>query len=246
MTEIENTLAQRYTSTLQNIEASAARAGRDINDIRLIAVSKTRSLSEVQALAKLGQRCFGENTLQDAMTKVNGFPCPDDHGHPIYPEWHFIGHLQSKKAGKVASSFHWVHTVDSLKLLEKLSNAAIQHHLRQPLQCLIQVNVSGEESKSGLSTDKLNTFVQDVRSRELPGVELRGLMTIGVQGDDVRTRTCFCRLRELQQAIYSDFTLPGFDQLSMGMSNDYAIAIEEGATMIRVGSAIFGPRQYAT
>jgi pyridoxal phosphate enzyme (YggS family) len=239
-------LAESYHRILEQIRQCAIQSGRDPTNVRLIAVSKTRTFAEVLSLAKLGQHCFGENTLQDAMTKISQFPYRDENNTQITPEWHFIGHLQSKKAGKVASHFQWVHTVDRIKVAEKLSAAMLQQQAgADRLQCLIQVNVSGESSKSGVAPGELDALVENVLQQQLAGIELRGLMTIGVRGNDSDSERCFQQLRELQQGIARRFDLSRFDQLSMGMSDDYCLAIAHGATLVRVGSAIFGPRDYA-
>ncbi len=228
--------ADKLRAVYQQIADCAARAGRDANEVRLIAVSKTRSLEEVRAVAACGQHDFGENTVQDALTKI-----PYLHSDAI--QWHFIGHLQSKKAGKIPGHFQWIHTIDSLKLAQKLSSAMQNHQMTVPLDCLIQVNVSAEESKSGLAPEAVRPFLDELLQAELPLLNWRGLMTIGVRADEAKTRTAFAGLRELQQACSAEFSLPDFDQLSMGMSGDFCLAIEEGATMVRVGTAIFGARQ---
>ena len=228
--------AERLEAVQREISHCAKRAGREVQDITLVAVSKTHTLEEVKAVAELGQRCFGENTIQDAMTKV-----PFMGGDT---EWHFIGHLQSKKAGKVAGHFQWIHSVDSLKLAQKLSNAMLNHSSESVLNCLVQVNVSGEDSKSGIMPEEVKPFLKQVLALDLPCLRWRGLMTIGVRGDEQQTREAFRQLRELQLSCQSELDLPEFDQLSMGMSGDYCMAIEEGATMIRVGTSIFGARHY--
>ena len=227
--------ASNLLSVQQEIQQCAERAGRDSNEIRLIAVSKTRSLDEVKSVASLGQVCFGENTIQDAMTKI---PYLNQN-----VEWHFIGHLQSKKAGKIPGYFQWIHSVDSIKLAQKLSNAMLSNSKNSTLNCLIQVNVSGEDSKSGLKPAEVKSFLQDVITQQFPCLVWRGLMTIGVQGEKQQTRHAFAQLRKLQQACKAEFELQDFDQLSMGMSGDYCLAIEEGATMVRVGTSIFGERK---
>ncbi len=236
MTGAETNLADNLSIVQQKIQHCAEAVGRDMNDIRLIAVSKTRSLDEVKSIASLGHNCFGENTIQDAMTKVPFFNNKE-------VEWHFIGHLQSKKAGKLPGYFQWIHSLDSIKLAQKLSSAMLNNASNSELNCLIQVNVSGEGSKSGLKPAELKSFLQDVLKLQLPCLKWRGLMTIGVQGDEQQTRKAFAQLRELQQFCKAEFGLENFDQLSMGMSDDYCLAIEEGATMVRVGTSIFGQRQ---
>lgn len=231
---MSNSLADNLSIVQQNIQQCAEKSGRDVNDIHLIAVSKTRSLDEVKAIASLGQKHFGENTIQDAMTKIPHLQQD--------VEWHFIGHLQSKKAGKLPGYFQWIHSVDSLKLAEKLSSAMMNHTKNSVLNCLIQVNVSGEATKSGLMPDEVNPFLKQLLKLELPCLQWRGLMTIGVKGDEQQTRNAFAELRILQERCKAEFGLQNFDQLSMGMSGDYCLAIEEGATLVRVGTSIFGQR----
>jgi len=227
-------LADNLSELHLKIKACAAAAGRDVNEIQLIAVSKTRTLAEVEKVAELGQISFGENTVQDALTKI---PHLNQH-----LEWHFIGHLQSKKAGKVPGYFQWIHSIDSLKLAQKLSVAMSRHSDSSTLNCLIQVNVSGDENKSGLKPNQVKPFLRELLSLALPCLQWRGLMTIGVQSDEQQTRKAFAQLRELQQQCQAEFNLSAFNQLSMGMSGDYCLAIEEGATLIRVGTSIFGQR----
>ena len=231
----ENLLAINLPKVQQKIQQCAERAGRDINEIRLVAVSKTRSLDEVKSAVSLGQNVFGENTIQDAMSKI-----PQLNNKAL--EWHFIGHLQSKKAGKIPGYFQWIHSIDSTKLAQKLSNAMLSNSKSSRLNCLIQVNVSGEDSKFGLKPAAVKPFLQEVLDQQFPCLVWRGLMTIGVQGDESQTRRAFAQLRELQQSCKEVFALSDFDQLSMGMSGDYCLAIEEGATLIRVGTSIFGQR----
>jgi hypothetical protein len=231
-----NTLSSNLAAVKRHIEGIALSTGRAPGDIKLVAVSKTRSLEEVKQAITAGQKVFGENTIQDALTKI-----PQLKG--MNAEWHFIGHLQSKKAKQIPGNFDWVHSVDSLKLAQKLSTA-MAGSTGSDLNCLIQVNVSEETTKSGLKTNKVVPFLDEVLELKLPGINWRGLMTIGVQGDDRQTRAAFARLRQLLERCRQETGLEHFDQLSMGMSNDYAIAIEEGSTMVRVGTAIFGQRDY--
>jgi len=235
-TIVENLLAANLNKVRQKIQQCAERAGRDLSEIQLIAVSKTRPLDEVSSLVASGQSAFGENTIQDAMSKI-----PELNNQAL--EWHFIGHLQSKKAGKIPGYFQWIHSVDSIKLAQKLSNAMLNNSKNSRLNCLIQVNVSGEDGKSGLKPAEVKAFLQDVLNQQFPCLLWRGLMTIGVQGDEQQTRKAFAQLRELQQSCKEVFGLADFDQLSMGMSGDYCLAIEEGATMVRIGTSIFGQRK---
>ncbi len=232
-----STIADNLQRVQQNIKRCAEQSGRDSSDILLVAVSKTRSLSEVQGVLALGHTVFAENTIQDAMSKIPHL------SHELAIEWHFIGHLQSKKAGKLPGYFQWIHSVDSIKLAQKLSSAMSKNYQHAVLNCLIQVNVSGEESKNGLTPEQLDDFLQQVITLDLPCLQWRGLMTIGMRGDEQKTREAFAKLRELQKNCREKFNLENFDQLSMGMSDDYCLAVEEGATIIRIGTSIFGERQ---
>ena len=232
----DNLLADGLDTVRREIRRCAKKAGRNADEIQLIAVSKTRSLDEVESVLSLEQYVFAENTIQDAMSKI-------PYINHVDIEWHFIGHLQSKKAGKLAGYFQWIHSVDSLKLAQKLSTAMLNHSKNSILNCLIQVNVSGEDSKSGLTPAEVKPYLQQVLDLNLPCLQWRGLMTIGVRGDEQQTRDAFAQLKELQKSCQQEFDLKNFDQLSMGMSNDYCLAIEEGATLVRVGTAIFGERQ---
>lgn len=230
----ENPVLESSQKVLNEIQRCAESAGRNSDDIRLVAVSKTRSLAEVAAAAEAGLHDFGENMVQDALTKI-----------PYLPqqlEWHFIGHLQSKKAGKIPGHFHWIHSVDSIKLAKKLSTAMQNYNENARLNCLLQVNVSGEPSKYGIMPEQVKPLLQEILHLELACLNWRGLMTIGVRADEQQTRNAFKVLRQLQQTCSEEFCLPEFDQLSMGMSADYCLAIEEGATMVRVGTSIFGDR----
>jgi pyridoxal phosphate enzyme (YggS family) len=229
--DIRNNLA----AVKRHIHDCAVRSGRVPDEITLVAVSKTRSLDEVRMAIDAGQIDFGENTVQDALSKI-----PELKGS--HSQWHFIGHLQSKKARQIPGNFHWVHSVDSLKLAQKLSSAMLNAEEDTSINCLLQVNVSAEPSKSGLNTTGVVPFIDELLQLQLPRIKWRGLMTIGVQGDDASSRAAFSGLRSLLDQCQREFGLEEFDQLSMGMSNDYPIAIEEGSTMVRIGTAIFGER----
>lgn len=218
-----------------NIEAAAKNAGRSVDDIKLIAVSKTRNVTQVQQAIDAGLNVFGENTVQDAMTKIPVLGTEKN-------EWHFIGHLQSKKVKFIPNNFRWIHTIDSIQLAKKLSDSMFRAGVKQNLNCLLQVNVTGESSKSGIPVLNLNAFIDELLSMDIPCLRWRGLMTIGVKDNIEKTRDGFIRLRESLDLHKGKFNPEDFDQLSMGMSEDYQIAIEEGATMIRLGTSIFGKR----
>ena len=228
-------IRKNLAAVKHHIQEVAVRAGRTADEITLVAVSKTRSLDEVRLAIEAGQIDFGENTVQDALSKIPEL-------NATKSVWHFIGHLQSKKARQIPGNFHWVHSIDSLKLAQKLSNAMTNAGEGAHINCLLQVNVADEASKSGLNRTEVVPFMDELLRLELPCISWRGLMTIGVQGDDALTRAAFAELRIKLDECQREFGLESFDQLSMGMSNDYPIAIEEGSTMVRVGTAIFGER----
>lgn len=229
-------IAENLSAVKHHIKELSLKSGRAGDAVKLIAVSKTRSLQEVQQIISAGQRDFGENTIQDALTKI-----PELTEHNI--DWHFIGHLQSKKAKHIPGNFKWLHSIDSLKLAQKLSAEIVRHHKNLEVNCLIQVNIAEETSKSGLTQTEVLPLLDELEQQKLPGLNWRGLMTIGVQGNDVQTGMAFSALRDLLNKCQQASGLEGFDQLSMGMSSDYAIAIQEGSTMVRIGTAIFGDRK---
>lgn len=212
------------------IATACARAGRATDSVRLLAVSKTHGPAAVRAAAAGGQRRFAENRVQEAAAKIP--ECPGS------LEWHLVGHLQGNKAALAARLFDWVHSVDSTKLLEALDRHAREAGRR--LNVLVQVNVSGERSKSGLAPDAA-PGVLALASR-LGHVQVRGLMTIPPLAEDPeKSRPCFRRLRELRDAWAAETGLD-LAELSMGMTHDLEVAIEEGATFVRIGTGIFGAR----
>jgi pyridoxal phosphate enzyme (YggS family) len=216
------------------IQLAAADAGRNPAEIRLIAVSKYMPVEYIRQAMQSGQYIFGENTLQDATEKLDSITDPR-------LEWHFIGHLQSNKAKHVPGNFHWLHTLDSLKLAKKLSDA--WNDTEPPLQVLLQVNIANDPRKYGLDPDTATQLATALLQLELPGICLRGLMTIGHEhATPEERRHDFTALRYLRDEIANRTGSELFSELSMGMSDDFEIAIAEGATMIRVGSSIFGPR----
>jgi len=226
------------TSISANLQAVAARiaaaalaAGRDPASIALLVVSKTRPAEDVRAAALVGQNAFGENYVQEGVDKIDAL-------RGLALEWHFIGPLQSNKTRPVAESFDWVHGIDRLKIAERLSSQRSGD--LAPLNVCIQVNVSGEASKSGVTPVEVPELARAIAV--LPQLRLRGLMCIPEPSTDqslVRSR--FAALRVLRDALVAEgMTL---DTLSMGMSHDLEAAIAEGATIVRVGTAIFGERQ---
>jgi pyridoxal phosphate enzyme (YggS family) len=218
----------------QRIRQAAVAAGRNPGEIRLIAVSKYMPVEYLHQAMRAGHYIFGENTLQDATMKLAAIPDPR-------LEWHFIGHLQSNKARFIPGNFHWLHTLDSHKLARKLSDA--WHAGQQPLQVLLQVNIANDPRKYGLSPELTQRFVKELLQQELPGIRLRGLMTIGREhAAPEERRQDFIALRRLRDEIAASLPVDSFTELSMGMSDDFEIAVAAGATMVRVGSSIFGPR----
>jgi PLP dependent protein len=229
-------IAQHLEEVRQRIAQAAKTASRDAADVTLLAVSKTFPADDVRAAFECGQRAFGENYVQEGIAKIAAL---SDVRAQI--EWHFIGPLQSNKTKVVAEQFDWVHSIDRLKIAERLS--AQRPEGSRALNVCIQVNVSGEDSKSGVSPDEAAALAHAVTA--LPGLRLRGLMAIPEPAESLdEQRVPHARLRELMRALIAD-GLP-LDTLSMGMSADLEAAVLEGATMVRIGTAIFGKRTYNT
>ncbi|MGB5605393.1 MAG: YggS family pyridoxal phosphate-dependent enzyme [Gammaproteobacteria bacterium] len=234
MTPAAGTISHNLEAVIERIHRAAAVAGRKPDEIRLIAVSKYMTPDLVRQAIAAGQRCFGENTVQDAQTKQQLLDDPAT-------EWHFIGHLQSNKARFIPGNFAWLHTLDSLKLATRLSGCI---SVTTPaLNVLLQINIADDPAKSGLSASRVYPFVDEFLRTELPGIRLRGLMTIGPSAaSPEERRRDFSALRDLRDRCAARFGADHFQELSMGMSSDFEIAIAEGATMVRVGTAIFGAR----
>lgn len=208
------------------IAEAALRSGRDPGAVKLIAVSKTVGVEMVRRAAALGIEDFGENRVQDAAEKVAAMPGL---------RWHFIGHLQSNKVKEVLPAYVLIHSLDRLSLAEALQDQA--NKIGHPAEVLIQVNVSGEQSKFGLAPGELPAFLEKISVFDQ--VRVKGLMTMAPHLEDPEeTRSYFRQLRLLRDANQKEgLTLP---ELSMGMTNDFFVAVEEGATMVRIGSALFG------
>ncbi len=225
------TLQNNLQAVLGRIAAACAAAGKPESSVRLVAVSKTFPAGSVREAAAAGQRDFGENYLQEALAKVQALS-------DLSLVWHFIGPIQSNKTRAIAQSFQWVHSVDREKIAARLSEARPAN--LPPLNVCIEVNVSGEASKSGVAPDALAALARRVAA--LPRLALRGLMAIPEPTPDpALQRLRFRAVRELKDALVRE-GLP-LDTLSMGMSADLEAAIAEGATMVRVGTAIFGERK---
>ncbi len=230
----DHTLQERYEALRHRIRAACDSAGRDPRTVSLLAVSKTFPSSAVLALADLGQRAFGENYLQEALGKISD--CRRQ--RPELPlEWHFIGPLQSNKTRAIAEHFDWVHSVDRERIARRLSEQ--RPASAAPLSVCVQVNVSGEASKSGCAPDEAAALAHAIAA--MPRLALRGLMAIPEPTDDeALQRARFATLARLRDALRTEGL--ALDTLSMGMSGDLETAIAEGATLVRVGTALFGER----
>ena len=228
-------VARHLDEVRQRIAKAAADASRDASSVELLAVSKTFPAEDVRAAFDAGQRAFGENYVQEAVAKIAELA---DLRSEI--EWHFIGPLQSNKTKVVAENFDWVHSVDRLKIAQRLSEQRPDG--MAPLNVCLQINVSGEESKSGVAPDEALTLARQIAA--LPSLRFRGLMAIPEPAATLdEQRAPHRRLREVLDALRADGL--ELDTLSMGMSADLEAAILEGATMVRIGTAIFGARDYS-
>lgn len=225
-----SSIADNLENIRARVAAACAAAGRLAPDVRLLAVSKTFGPEAIREAAAAGQRLFGENRVQEAAAKIP--ECPGR------LEWHLVGHLQSNKAFVAANLFDWIHSVDSIKLLDTLDRHA--ETVGRRLNVLLQVNVSGERAKSGLPPAEVPAVL--TRIPHLRNVTVRGFMTIPpLTADPEKARPHFRRLRELRDQWTRDLGLD-LPELSMGMTHDMDIAIAEGATIVRVGTGIFGDR----
>ena len=226
-------IADNLASVMHHIDEAAQKAGRSPDSIRLVSVSKQVSSGKIIEAYQAGSKCFGENKVQEAVSKIDEVNAQDI-------SWHFIGHLQKNKIKYLDSRFELIHSIDSLSLAEKISTYCEGQNQRQAV--LLQVNVSGEEAKFGMTPaeleDQLSAFGQ------LKGIQVQGLMTIPPQNPEAEnSRQYFSALRVLRDKFQA-MNIEGVElkELSMGMTNDYLIAVEEGATLVRVGNAIFGQR----
>lgn len=234
-------MTQTRKALQRDLTHLAEKYARDPNTVKLLAVSKTRSIDEIIALADQGQTCFGENYLQEALDKITAL-------RDRQLEWHYIGGIQSNKTKPIAENFDWVHTVDRLKIAQRLNDQRPTD--KAPLNICIQINSSGENSKGGVTFDELSELARQILS--LPRLRLRGLMTLPAPEADLnRQRQPFLALRQARdvlrdqlRATQPDLDTLCLDSLSMGTSNDYEAAIAEGGTLIRIGTALFGPRSY--
>lgn len=223
-------LPERLKGIKTRIGAAARRAGRAPEEVGLIAVTKTHPAQSIEPLFELGQSAFGENRVQEALEKMEALAGRG--------EWHLIGHLQRNKAALAAGRFALIHSVDSVRLIEELEKQAAKRNVVQSI--LLEINIAGETEKTGAAPDELAGMLQSLSMA--PHLSAEGLMTMApYDPDPEKARPHFARLRELLRAIG---TRPGFTprHLSMGMSGDFEVAIEEGATLVRIGTAIMGER----
>jgi len=228
--EIMSTISEGLQAITARIGAAAAAAGRAPEDIQLVAVSKTFPPEDIRAAFACGQRAFGESYVQEALDKIN-----DLSDLPL--EWHFIGPIQSNKTRAIAETFQWVHSVDRLRIAQRLSDA--RPAAFEPLQVCLQVNISGETSKSGVARAEVAPLAEQVS--HLPNLRLRGLMAVPRQtSDPAEQKAAFHLMRDLLDRVRARGI--ALDTLSMGMSDDLEAAIQEGATIVRIGRAIFGER----
>ncbi|HSJ54346.1 MAG TPA: YggS family pyridoxal phosphate-dependent enzyme [Anaerolineae bacterium] len=235
-------LAENLQSVQERVATAARRAGRDPAQVTLVAVTKNQPREAIAAAFDLGLRHFGENRVEEAESKIPGLPGGIT--------WHMIGHVQSRKARQVVPLFQVVHSVDSARLAARLDRLCVEEGERLPI--LLQVNVSGEESTYGLAAER---WAEDCDQRRellavvaeivaLPGLQVLGLMTMApIVADPEQVRPVFASLRHLRDELAGIYPEAGWHHLSMGMSDDFEVAVEEGATLVRVGRAIFDPDQ---
>lgn len=231
MSSIE-TRIQKTREHILEVERKCGRSGK----VTLLAVSKTKPAQMIRDAWTCGQKAFGENYVQEGVDKVQELADLTD------IEWHFIGPIQSNKSRLVAESFHWVHSVDRLKIARRLSEQRPEG--KAPINICLQVNIDNQPTKSGLTPDEVLTTAKEVIA--LKGVKLRGLMAIPAPSDDAQQqRVPFKAMKDLLTQLQEEFPDEQLDTLSMGMSGDMEAAIEEGATIVRIGTAIFGARDYS-
>lgn len=229
-----SSIADNIGSVTRRIQKATLKAGRSAGSVHLLAVSKTRPADELRTAYSAGQRAFGENYVQEALDKMAELQELDA------IEWHFIGPIQSNKTRQIAEAFAWAHSVDRLKIAQRLNDQ--RPSTLPPLNICLQVNINNEESKSGCALEDLINMADAIE--EMPNLSLRGLMAIpDPDQPEAELRSSFRKLANALKQMHQE--APGcgpLDTLSMGMSGDLEMAIEEGATWVRVGTALFGPR----
>ncbi|PCM43138.1 YggS family pyridoxal phosphate-dependent enzyme [Marinobacter sp. ANT_B65] len=229
-----SSIADNLGSVTRRIQKATLQAGREPDSVSLLAVSKTRSPDELREAVAAGQRAFGENYLQEALDKIEALSDLGD------IDWHFIGPIQSNKTRQIASAFSWVHSVDRLKIARRLSEQ--RETGLPPLNICLQVNINNEQSKAGCQPEDLPEMVTEIS--QLPGLTLRGLMAIpDPEQTESALRASFRKLANTLKELRQDYPEAGpLDTLSMGMSGDLEMAVAEGATWVRIGTAVFGTR----
>jgi len=241
MTDLVAGIRENYQHVLDQIANAARKSNSTANEIRLVVVTKTQPIEIVQAAIEAGARILGENYPEEGVMKIQSLP------EKTGVEWHMIGHVQSRKARLVADHFALLHSLDSLKLAGRLDRFAAEANRVLPV--LLEFNVGGEESKSGwnaVDESQWNVFLPDVAELlDLPHVRVHGLMTMPPLGTEPEeSRRYFQRLRRLRDHLAAQFPQADWHELSMGTSTDFEVAVEEGATLVRVGTAIVGVRKY--
>lgn len=241
MPDIVSSIRENYQKTLDQIALSARKSNRDPKEVRLVVVTKSQPLEVVQAAMEAGVHILGENYPEEAVPKIQSL------GEQSGVEWHMIGHVQSRKARLVADHFALLHSLDSLKLARRLDRFAAEANRTLPV--LLEFNVGGEESKSGWDASdeaQWEGFLPEIAElAKLPNLRIQGLMTMPPLGTDPEeSRSFFQRLRQLRDHLAARFHHADWHELSMGTSADFEVAVEEGATLVRVGTAIVGARKY--
>ena len=225
-----SSIAENLERVREQIAQAAAQSGRSVGDVELVAISKTHEATKVREAIQAGQRLFGESKVQEARVKIPELPSNT--------RWHFVGHLQKNKIRHALPLFELIHSVDSVALAQDMNRIAEEDGLRP--RVLLEVNVAGEGSKFGFQPDKLQTELESLLA--LPRLSILGLMCIPPIAEEAESsRKYFASLRELRDRLQREFHVD-LAQLSMGMTQDYTVAVEEGATLVRVGTAIFGER----
>jgi len=246
---MQEKIAANLSRIQDNIAEACAKAGRTVDEIMLIAVTKSVGLEGIQSLLDLGQADLGESIVQDLGQKIKDLqesftpklepPGATVPSQPVQPRWHMIGHLQRNKVKPILKSVEMIHSVDSLRLAEEINTTAARIGLNHRVKILLQVNTSKEKQKYGLAVGAVNALADQIMT--LPNLEICGLMTMAPLTEDKEVcRFCFTRLRELFEELRGEKIVDqSFRHLSMGMTQDYPGAIEAGATMVRIGSALF-------
>lgn len=230
----ELAIQRSYQALQEDIRQSAIRAGRPADAVKLIAVTKNFDTVDIDAILALDHKDLGENRVQEMNAKIDHYAADNK-----YYNWHMIGTLQRNKVRQIVSRVVLIHSVDSLRLLKEIEKRSAQAGCVTDV--LLQMNISGEESKHGFASEEIEPILR--KKDKFPHVRFRGLMTMAPHYDDPeQTRPIFRTTRLLQEELSAGLAMPEFDQLSMGMTNDYHQAIEEGSTILRIGSAIFGSR----